>query len=172
MELLDIVDEYGKFTGEVMEREKVHDLNLLHWEIAVFIVNKNHQVLLQKRSPNKRFNPNKWGLCAGHVDSGETLEDTALREVEEEIGIKYNISDLQVLEEMEVNKRESNSHIVRYYYIYCTENSFNIQTEELSEVRWFDIDDVINMVKNNDDSLVIKEDRLYLLERLKDLLKN
>ena len=60
MELLDIVDENGKLTGEVMEREKVHDLNLLHWEIAVFIVNKNNQVLLQKRSPNKRFNPNKW----------------------------------------------------------------------------------------------------------------
>ena len=172
MELLDIVDINGNPTGKVMEKEKVHDLNLLHFEIGVFIINHNNEILLQKRAATKRFNPNKWGLCAGHVDSGETLENTALREVEEEIGIKYNISDLHVLEEMEVNKRESNSHIVRYYYIYCAENNFNIQTEELSEVRWFDIDDVINMVKNNDDSLVIKEDRLYLLERLKDLLKN
>ena len=39
MELLDIADEYGNFTGEAMDREKVHDLNLLHWEVAVFIIN-------------------------------------------------------------------------------------------------------------------------------------
>ena len=56
MELLDIVDEQGNYTGETMEREKVHDLNLLHWEIGVFIINNNKEVLLQKRSPNKRFN--------------------------------------------------------------------------------------------------------------------
>ena len=81
MELLDIVDEYGKFTGEVMEREKVHDLNLLHWEVAILIANSKKQILLQKRSANKRFSPNKWGLCAGHVDSGEDIDASALREV-------------------------------------------------------------------------------------------
>ena len=43
MELLDIADEYGNLTGEVMDREKVHDLNLLHWEIAVFIINDKKQ---------------------------------------------------------------------------------------------------------------------------------
>ena len=49
MELLDIVDEQGNFTGQVMEREKAHDLNLLHWEIAVFFVNDNKELLLLTR---------------------------------------------------------------------------------------------------------------------------
>ena len=169
MELLDIADEYGNLTGEVMEREKVHDLNLLHWEIAVFIINNKRQILLQKRAATKRFNPNKWGLCAGHVDSGETLDDTALREVEEEIGVKLSINDLHVLEEMEVKKRETNSNLTRYYYVVCNIDNFIIQTEELSEVKWFDLDDVFEMIKNNDESTVLKADRLYLLERLKEV---
>ena len=169
MELLDIADEYGNLTGEVMEREKVHDLNLLHWEVAVFIINNKKQILLQKRAATKRFNPNKWGLCAGHVDSGEGIDDTALREVGEEIGLKISLNDLRVLNKMEVKKRESNSHLTRIYYVICNEDKFKVQTEELSEVRWFNIDDVIEMINNNDESITLKSDRLYLLEKLKEI---
>lgn len=50
MELLDIADEYGNLTGDVMDRKKVHDLNLFHWEVAVFIINDKKHVLLQKRA--------------------------------------------------------------------------------------------------------------------------
>ena len=171
MELLDIVDEQGNFTGQVMEREKAHDLNLLHWEIAVFFVNDNKELLLQKRSPNKRFSPNKWGLCAGHIDSGETPEKTALREIKEELGIKLSPGDLRILEERDVLKLESNSRLTRMYYVIYNKNDFTIQTEELSEVKWFNIDDVIDRIKNNDESITLKSNRLYLLERLKTILK-
>ena len=171
MELLDIVDEQGNFTGQVMEREKAHDLNLLHWEIAVFFVNDNKELLLQKRSPNKRFSPNKWGLCAGHVDSGETPEKTALREIKEELGIKLSPGDLRILEERDVLKLESNSRLTRMYYVIYNKNDFSIQTEELSEVKWFNIDEVIDRIKNNDESITLKSNRLYLLERLKTILK-
>ncbi len=171
MELLDIVDEQGNFTGQVMEREKAHDLNLLHWEIAVFFVNDNKELLLQKRSPNKRFSPNKWGLCAGHVDSGETPDSTALREIKEELGIKLSPVDLRILEERDVLKLESNSRLTRMYYVIYNKNDFTIQTEELSEVKWFNIDEVIDRIKNNDESITLKSNRLYLLERLKTILK-
>ena len=169
MELLDIVDEYGNKTGEVMERDKVHELNLLHWEISVFLINEKKEVLLQKRAATKKMNPNMWGSCAGHVDSGEGIEETALRELEEEIGIKFSIDDLHVLEEMQVTKKEINSHLTRVYYIYYNGNDFKIQTEELSEVKWFNIDDIINMIKNNDETITFKMDRLYLFEKLKEI---
>lgn len=169
MELLDIIDECGNPTGEVMEKEKVHDLNLLHFEIGVFVMNYEKEILLQKRAATKRFNPNKWGLCAGHVDSGEEIEDTALREVEEEIGLKIPLNELYLLEKKEVIRRETNSHLTRIYYIVCNDENFNIQTEELSEVKWFSIDDVIERIKNNDESLTLKPNRLYLLEKLKAL---
>lgn len=170
MELLDIVDEQGIATGVVMDREKVHDLNMLHWEIAVFVVNNKRQILLQQRSATKRFNPNKWGLCAGHVDSGEDIDDAALRELEEEIGLSLSKSDLNILENRKTIKKDVNSHLTRFYYVVCNKNKFRIQEEEVSEVKWVNIDDVINMIKNNDESLVIKNDRLYLLEKLKNIV--
>ena len=169
MELIKIVDENGNFTGTIMDKDKAHDQNLLHWEVATFIINNEKQVLLQKRSVSKRFNPNKWGLCAGHVDADEELETAAVREIEEEIGLKVSKDELNLLEEKEVKVRETNSHITRYYYVICNKNEkdFIIQEEELSEVKWFDIDEIMEMMKNNDDRIVFGEDRRYLLERIK-----
>lgn len=171
MELIEIVDENGNYTGQVMERKEAHEKNLLHNEIAVFFINDKKQVLLQKRSASKKSNPNKWGSCAGHVDAGESLEDAALREIKEEMGIEFYLSDLKILLEKEIKIRESNSHIVYWYYINCnlSESDFNIQEEELSEVKWFSIDEIINMIKQKDESLVFEEDRLYLFEKIKAL---
>ena len=158
MELIDIVDEKGNFTGEVMEKEEAHDKNLLHNEIAVFIINDNNQVLLQKRSASKRFDPNKWALCAGHVDSGESLSSAAIREIKEEVGITITERELHPYKEREFIIKESNSHINYYYYIKSNKDEvdFVIQEEELSEVKWFDIDKVIEMIRNHDESIVFK----------------
>lgn len=171
MELIDIVDEVGNFTGQIMEKEEAHDKNLLHNEIAVFIINNNNQVLLQKRSANKRFNPNKWGLCAGHVDSGESLESAAIRETKEEIGLNIGVNELHQFKEREFTIRKENSHITYFYYVKTNkkETDFTIQEEELSEVKWFYIDKVIEMIKNNDKSITFKENTIYLFEALKDL---
>lgn len=171
MELIKIVDANGNFTGEIMDKEEAHDKNLLHNEIAVFIINNNKQVLLQKRSTTKRFNPNKWGLCAGHVQADESLEEAALREIKEEVGINVNENDLFVLGEKEINLKDTNSHITYFYYIKTNlkEKEFLIQTEELSEVKYFDIDKVINMILNHDESVVFKENILKHFEKLKEL---
>ena len=39
MELLDIVDKNGAFTGEIVERKKAQELGLLHWEVIIVVVN-------------------------------------------------------------------------------------------------------------------------------------
>lgn len=171
MELIDIVDEKGNFTGQVLDKEEAHDKNLLHNEIAVFIINNNKQVLLQKRSSNKRFDPNKWALCAGHVDTKESLENAALREIKEEVGIDISLNDLKPFAEREVTIKDSNSHITYFYYIKSNlnEDDFIIQEEELSEVKWFDLDTVIDMIKSHDENIVFSEKRIPLFEKLKKL---
>lgn len=161
MELINVVDEKGNLTGEILDRKTIHDLKLPHWEVVVFIINKKKEMLLQKRNANKKFNPNKWAPLAGAVIASETIEEGALREIKEELGIDIDKKNLKVLAE--------NVNLTRFFYMCCDmpEKDFVIQKEELSDVKWFAIDDVINMIKNNDDSLTIKENRLYLLEKLK-----
>lgn len=171
MELIQIVDENGNFTGQIIDKEEAHDKNLLHNEVAAFIINDKEQVLLQKRSANKRFNPNKWALCAGHVDAHESLENAILREIKEEVGLDISIDDLHQLGEREFTIRDSNSHITYFYYIRSNlnEKDFIIQKEALSEVKWFDIDEVIDMIKKNDSSIVLDEKRLKLFEQLRNI---
>lgn len=171
MELIQIVDENGEFTGEIIDKEIAHDKNLLHNEISVFIINDKNQVLLQKRSANKRFNPNKWGSCAGHVDAYESLEDAALRELKEELGLEISKNSLYSFLGRQIFKKDTNSHITYLYYTKANkdEKDFIIQEEELSEVKWFDIDEIIRLIKSNDDSLTFKKDRLYIFEKLKEI---
>ena len=169
MELLRVVDKNGNFTGEIFDREYIHDNNLLHNEVSVFILNSNKEILLQKRSMTKRFNPGKWGLCSGHVSYDETLEDAALREIKEEIGLDIGLGDLNPIGDKLVLLYDKGAHIKYHYYIKVDKSSdeFIIQKEELSEVKWFLIDDVLKMIKSKDNSITLKENRVDLLESLK-----
>ena len=163
MELIDVVDEKGNYTGQTMERSEVQRLKLPYWEVIMLVVNDKKQVLLQKRSSTKKFYPNKWALCSGLVVAGESIDEAAIRELEEEIGVRFSIDQLKILEE--------NLNLTRFYYVVCNkeEDEFVIQEEELSCVKWYDIDEVIKMIKNHDESLIIKESRIYLLEKLQNL---
>ena len=169
MELIEIVDENGNFTGQVVDKEEAHDKNLLHNEVGIFIINDKREVLLQKRSANKRFSPNKWGLCAGHVDAYESLETAALREIKEEVGLDLSPKELIPYGEREINISDSNSHITYFYYVICNKKAeeFVIQEEELSEVKWFNIDEIIIMIKDGKTSF--KENRISLLNGLKNI---
>lgn len=167
MELIEIVDKDGNFTGQIMDKEEAHDKNLLHNEVGIFIINDDGKVLLQKRSANKRFSPNKWGLCAGHVDANESLEAAAIREINEELGLDVTTKELIPYGEREITISDSNSHITYLYYIRCNkkENEFTIQKEELSEVKWFNVDEIITMIKEGKTSF--KENRIKLFEKIK-----
>lgn len=176
MELIEIVDSNGHATGEIIDKDLAHDKNLLHNEICCFILNDKHQVLLQKRATTKRTHPDKWGLCAGHVSAYESLLSAALREMKEELGLDVSIDELHAFSEKFINIDTNNSQINYFYYVKSNldASDFVIQTEELSEVKWFDIDTIVRMIKNNDDSMVFsyesdafKKKWLELFEDLK-----
>lgn len=64
-EYLKVYDEHHKFLG-VEKRSVVSEKYLWHDQVGLWILDlENKRVLLQKRSPNKRFSPNKWGVTAG-----------------------------------------------------------------------------------------------------------
>ena len=93
MEFLDIRDKNGNPTGEVKERSLVHADGDIHGTSHVWIVRKNekgsYDLLLQKRSENKDAFPGCYDISsAGHLPAGQDYLSSALRELEEELGIK------------------------------------------------------------------------------------
>jgi mutator protein MutT len=51
---------------------------------AILIKNKNGEVLLLKRAPESHFAPNQWGYPGGKIEDGESSDEAARRETEEE----------------------------------------------------------------------------------------
>jgi len=65
--------------------------------VAVLIENiRTNTVLLTRRSPTMRTFPCVWVIPGGHMEIGESFEQTAIREVHEETGITLSKGDIQV----------------------------------------------------------------------------
>ena len=87
-EVLDVVDTDDLVVG-VMERGEIHRRRLFHRSVHVFLFDEAGRIYLQKRSFEKLEHPGKWDSSAsGHVESGESYQEAAGRELEEEIGVK------------------------------------------------------------------------------------
>ena len=86
-EIFDVVDADDQVTGTAT-RAEVHAQKLTHRAVHVFVFNKRGDLLLQKRSLLKDMCPGLWdSSVSGHLDSGESYEAAAVRELEEEMGI-------------------------------------------------------------------------------------
>ena len=89
MEYLNAYDKDGNHIGKI-EREAAHaeSPGVYHKAVWVWFINSKKEVLVQKRSKDKKSSPLKWDFpSAGHVEFGEDLLATCVRETEEELGI-------------------------------------------------------------------------------------
>src|SRR6266496_5076061 len=69
-------------------RSDVHGNNLLHRAVHILIFNQAGDVYLQQRSRWKDRHPLKWdSSAAGHVSAAESYDETARRELKEELGV-------------------------------------------------------------------------------------
>jgi len=97
-EVFDIVDENDAIIG-AMGRHEVHVNNLRHRAVHIWLFNGRGELFLQKRSPWKQLHPDLWcSSTAGHVDSGESYEEAAHREMLEEIGVDAALAKIWKIE--------------------------------------------------------------------------
>lgn len=86
MELIDIYDEVGQQCGKTEEKYEAHRKALIHKGVCVWIINSNDEILLQTRSNHVKF-PNMMDISfSGHIQTGETSLEAAIREGKEELG--------------------------------------------------------------------------------------
>lgn len=86
-EWFDVVNERDEVVGRETRRV-VHATGLWHRAVHVLVFDREGRVFLQKRSMKKDLSPGLWdSSCSGHLDSGETYDKAAVRELAEEIGV-------------------------------------------------------------------------------------
>lgn len=154
-EFFDVLNNKGEYIGKVESREKCHKEGLWHKAVVVFIINSKGQVLLQKRSKNKKMWPNMWDVTAGgHVLAGEFGFQAIIRECKEEIGIDLNKNDITFIGAVVSTNIKGdivNNHFNEYYVTQKEVDikSLKLQEEEVSEVKWVNKEEIISRIKDN-----------------------
>lgn len=162
-EFFDVLSEKGEYIGEVESREKCHKEGLWHKAVTLFIVNNKKQVLLQRRSKNKKLWPDMWDITAGgHVLSGEFGFQSVIRETKEELGIDLDKKDITFIgTAISTNIKEDiiNNHFNEFYIVNkdIDETQLTLQEEEVSEVKWVEKNEIVERIKNNHNGITDKE---------------
>jgi len=108
---------------------------------AVYLIlSKNGQLLLSRRA-NTGYEDGKFGLVAGHVESGESLRQAMAREALEEANIVIDEAKLDLA--LTMHRFSSTSQPPERLDFFMTVSSYsgelsNMEPHKCSELAWFD----------------------------------
>ncbi len=153
MELLDIVDENGEPTGQVVTREKAHSEGIRHRTAHVWILRDRGagtEVLLQIRTMNKDSFPGCYDISsAGHIPAGMGFTESALRELKEELGLSAAPEELICCGDLSISNETifhgrpfKDDQVSRVFYLVrdVEPDSLALQEEEVAGVRWLSLE--------------------------------
>lgn len=153
-EVIDILDEQGNLIGESMLKSEAHARGLWHYAGHIWVFNSKGEVLIQKRALKMSY-PGLWDIsAAGHVAAGEDPTEAALREMEEEIGLKTDKRDLIFLGIRKIKEYQGASFDNRehaYVFIFRFDGKLSdlkLQKEEVEELKFIPLDEFEREVKD------------------------
>ena len=135
-EFFDVVDGNDVVVGRALRRD-VHARGLWHRAVHVLVFNATGQTFLQKRSMSKDMSPGCWdAACSGHLDSGETYDAAAARELGEEIGVVVRADELTRWQRVEACARTGWEFL--WVYRLRHEGPFVLHPEEIERGQWIE----------------------------------
>lgn len=127
-EIVQIVDEQNRELGE-LPRRLMREQRLLHRASYILIFNAAGELFVQKRTASKDVYPGYWDVAAGGVvQAGESYEQSAERELAEELGVSATLNFLfdQYYEDLE-------NRVWGRIFSCVHEGPFTLQAEEVEQ---------------------------------------
>ncbi len=142
MEYVDIFDENRNLVKANVPRDEYKSGN--YWLLAahLWVIDSQNRLLAQRRSPQKKGSPNAWDItAAGHIMSGEDPRDAIVREAAEELGLELTPAELEIAGEF---VHTDHRYFITSFFVRkdVAIESLVLQPEEVSEMRWFSIDEL------------------------------
>lgn len=117
---------------------------------------KRFLLIKNKRSSN-------WGFPKGHIEDGETDEDTARREVLEETGIRIKLIDgFKSKSEYTIQGRIEKAVLI--YIATTTDTQTIIQPEEIEDYIWLNYENAHKMLNYENDRAILEKANSYMIE--------
>ena len=161
MEYIDLFDDNNNPLEKSKEKTQAHKEGDFHRTAHIWIINENKELLLQKRSANKKSHPNCWDISgAGHIRTGEDVLDGAIRELKEELGVIAKKNDLQFIATIKSTKNPKNKEFQYVYLLKCNNKieDYVFEDNEVSEVKYVSYEKLEKMVEKRTEGLLIHED--------------
>lgn len=179
-EYLDYFDENNNYLGYEL-RTVIHEKGLWHRTVQNWLYTHDGKVLFQIRKDENLF----YTTSSGHVRKGETVEEAFNREMNEELGLTFDIKKAKMIElvtwkkdftkkdgTLMKDRAKSSFYVVPYEGDYT---DFNFDPEEVLGVGVFDAKKLLEMFENNsgtidaivitsDDGKLVREEREVSLE--------
>ena len=173
-EFVEIYSSSGKKTGKKILLSAAHQIGLAHATVHLWLFTNSGNLVIQKRSVNKKINPNIWDIIsvAGHVKFGESIEEAVIREAKEDLNLKISKDNLKshnvyYYEKEYNNLKDAEFHHSFSYKVSLTEIDLNIKNNEVSKVNLISIKNLKGIIKNNIPGyLVFNEMKGYYTEMI------
>jgi 8-oxo-dGTP pyrophosphatase MutT (NUDIX family) len=120
----------------------------------------NIQILLIKH-----INSGHWSFPKGHVENNETEPETAIREIMEETNIEVLI-DTTFRQTVSYSPRKDTCKIVVYFLARAKNFSCIPKFDEISEVRWVDIDYAKRILTYDNDKCIVSKAKSAIKGRM------
>ena len=143
-ELRDLYDINSNLTGKTYHKGETIPEGYYPMVVMVVIRNSKGEFLMQKRVESKGGD---WGVTGGHPKSGETPIEGIITEVKEELGLDFSNENF-----IEYDSGCDGKDCYKMYFVNkdIDLKDINIQEEELSEVKWFSIEELKHMVETKE----------------------
>ena len=163
-ENLTIYNEANQPIG-IADREEAIKKGLLVEGVQLWVINPDtNQVLMQKRSRNKKSNPGKIDVSvSGHVQPHETVTQAILREASEEIGLKDSqqlYAQMQKFATNQIDLRQygrQGNYAMTFFLAFLNNplNSYQKDDNEVEELFFMDYDELKRRVREDDSEMLI-----------------
>lgn len=171
-EHLDILDRHGNPLGESHPKSLVHQRGFYHNTVHIWFYTNQGEILLAQRSYKKSICPGLWDVSvAGHVDAGETMEEAAIREVSEEIGLSINhhslkkIGVFECFQDYDFGVSDNEFHHTFLCKLTNTIDTLEPHPEEVESLKLVSFDEFRDLIKHiGKDNHFVPSNKLYYLK--------
>ena len=156
-ELIDVLNDNGVPTGEIVSREEIHKRGLWHRACLCAIIDCENRILLQQRSLDKDKFPGLWDISvAAHVLHGESAMSTVVREMNEEVGAqigrKVLAKDFRFLASFRNQMSISETYLENQFYDLFAYNmdcvaDFKFNDNEVTAIEWATYSKILELQK-------------------------
>lgn len=144
-ELWDIYDINKNKTGRIAERNAYNfQKGEYHIVVTGIIMNSKNEILISKRAKNKKFG-GMWECNGGSILSGETSLEGILRELKEELGIKFTKKEAIFLKEIRRDKIPPDFKDLWLFRRDIKIEDITFPDGEAIEAKWVNIEEFLNM---------------------------